>query len=140
MISYTLKKDAKVMGEKHPDFGFSYWTEVEEIDLPVMFSTHEMNFTVGQGIVAESQEKKTSAKGNDYMRLKKVKKVDSGSQGSSPSSAPTIKAETHPPAAESGFTEADRAMLQKILEYVEPIDKVVPLDDGEKIDLDGIPF
>lgn len=72
MQVYTLTKVTK-MGERHPEYGQTWWGDVKEIDFPVMFNTKVDYVGAGQVLTADEQTKKTSAKGTEYMRLSKVK-------------------------------------------------------------------
>lgn len=105
MTVYKLIEDAKVLGPKDEKFGFKYWVDTDKGH--VMFSTHETNFTIDTQIIAENATEKTSAKGNQYFWLTKVKKV-SGSQTDIPSRE--TKAPLTPAAAET-FTQRDRQLL-----------------------------
>jgi len=124
MNLFTLTEDASVLGPKHAEYGFKYWVETDKGH--VSFSSHLMSFTIDTKIVAETATPKTSAKGNDYLWLTKVKKVEDG--GSTTASSLNVDAsETKHSATEphvninTGFTSDDREMLKKILEYVQPI-------------------
>jgi hypothetical protein len=68
--------DPKIMGEKHPTYGYSVWSETDS-DLPVMFNVmDEKNLIPQVRVTYEAAEHKTSSKGREYMRLKKVKFED----------------------------------------------------------------
>lgn len=75
---YNLK-DPKIMGEEHPQYGFTFWSETDG-DFPVMFNSKQGNILPGTRIMAESYTQRTSSKGTDYLRLKGVKLEDSPSQ------------------------------------------------------------
>lgn len=70
MKQYHIK-NPKVMGEKHDTYGWSIWAESNYG--PVMFNTNRDLTLTEYQIFAEEEEKRTSAKGNAYLRLKKVK-------------------------------------------------------------------
>lgn len=70
-------KDPKILGEKHPTYGFSVWSETDG-DYPVMFNVKsEANLLPGVRVTYDSAEEKVSAKGKEYLRLKGVKFEDS---------------------------------------------------------------
>lgn len=69
-------KDPRVMGAYDEDYGYSYWSYVEEQQMPVKFSKHLTNIPAGAKIVAEEFEEKQGQKG-PFMQLRKVK-VDGG--------------------------------------------------------------
>lgn len=64
-------KDPKIMGEEHPQYGFTFWS-LTDGDYPVMFNSKQGNIMPGTRIQAETAELKTSKNGKDYLRLKKV--------------------------------------------------------------------
>jgi len=76
-------KDPKILGEEHPTYGFSFWSETDG-DYPVMFNSKEGNILPGTRVTYETAELKTSSKGNEYLRLKKVKFEDNPEQTSAP--------------------------------------------------------
>lgn len=128
MPQYKLK-DPKPMGERDDKYGQTFWSETYDAGKPVMFNL--MSGSVGDGAVIEFEESlnKTSAKGTEYLRLRKVK-VES--VGAAPSASPpndTVK-----------LLELIYDDTQKILQLVSPqIDKVAEVPDGE-INMDDIGF
>lgn len=73
-------KDPKILGEKHPTYGYSVWSETDG-EYPVMFNVKdEKKLMPGVRITYDSSEEKTSAKGKDYLRLKGVKFEDAPGQ------------------------------------------------------------
>jgi hypothetical protein len=72
MKQYTLK-DPKPLGDKDSKYGQTYWSYSHDSDFPVMFNLMEGEVHDGSVITAETVELKTSNKGTDYHRLKKVK-------------------------------------------------------------------
>lgn len=72
-------KDPKILGEEHPTYGFTFWSETDG-DFPVMFNSKQGNILPGTRIMAEESEERTSKNGKDYLRLKKVKLEDSPEQ------------------------------------------------------------
>lgn len=72
MKQFVVKK-ASALGDKDPKYGQSYWCEVEEQIQPVMFNLMEGSVQEGDRITAEEILLKTSSKGTEYHRLKKVK-------------------------------------------------------------------
>lgn len=61
------------MGDPHPEYGQTWWGKAKETDFPLMFNTKTSYIGEGQVLTAEEQEKKTSGKGTEYLRLKKIK-------------------------------------------------------------------
>lgn len=137
MKNYTLDSPFK-MGEKHPEYGQSYWSSVLEQDTPVMFNLMSGDVQDGSVISAETVELKTSAKGKDYHRLKKVK-IEGGPPVQAPQNAPA-----------SDLTEKLDAIagdVKLLLSFVRQLQKdqekdtVADFDIGdEPINLDSIPF
>lgn len=138
---FTLKS-AKVMpqkdgSDKHPDYGYSYWCYVKEIDLPVMFSSHSviMGF---ETIIAEEMVKPKS--GKDYWFLKKVKVAEEMVKpiGGSPAVPTPSAIKEAMPATD--LSEINRKLdeIIKLLGDSVQVDKVVDVDKDEEIDLDGI--
>lgn len=151
MKTYTLK-NPKALGDADPKYGQTYWSYTHDQDVPVMFNL--MNGEVGDWsvITAEEAVLKTSTKGTDYHRLKKV----------------TVSGQN--PAAQSAVAPAGNDLilqkLDEILAILKPSgyekakevrsslpakDKVVELDDkpmtedsfelgDEPVDLSDIPF
>lgn len=107
MRQFTLTEDAKVMGDKDPQYGYTLWGKTEDGD--IMFNSQKGSFVEGTTIVAETATPRTSKKGTDYLRLSKVKELE-GQQTAI--EAPTTVSEAK--ASETG----DR-LLQKVLEVVE---------------------
>ena len=64
------------MGEPDEKYGTTFWGETQEQLEPVMFNLMEGEPQVGDKITAEEVLLKTSKKGTEYHRLKKVKIVD----------------------------------------------------------------
>lgn len=139
MNVFTLKS-AKIMPQKdgsmqHPDYGYTWWCNVSEIDLPVMFSSKK-ELKGFETIAAEEADMKTSAKGNDYMLLKKVKVAESsGSQSGGDNSPQATNEVKSQPAADL------TAKLDEILEIVKELrgdveEKVVEMTQSE---IDGMP-
>lgn len=68
--------DPNIMGDKHPTYGFSVWSKTDG-DYPVMFNVmDEKNLMPHVRVTYETAEHKTSSKGIEYLRLKKVKFED----------------------------------------------------------------
>lgn len=72
MKQLTISKVSK-LGENDPKYGQTYWAEVDEQNEPVMFNLMTGSVQEGDVVTAEEVLLKTSSKGNDYHRLKKVK-------------------------------------------------------------------
>lgn len=143
MKTFTLK-DPVPLGDKDPKYGQTYWSYTHDQDLPVMFNL--MEGEVGDGTVVTTEEwvNKQSAKGTEYMRLKKVKVT--GQQA--------ITA-THPTNNELVLQKLDEilALLQApktsgfdkakaVRETFSEPDKDVVIEDigDEPINIDDIPF
>jgi len=93
MIVVELK-DPKILGDEHPTYGFTFWSESDG-DFPVMFNSKQGNILPGTRIMAEESEIKTSKNGKQYLRLKRVKLEDKPGQESKPFEAkpqPTFEA------------------------------------------------
>lgn len=77
-MQYTLI-DPKPLGDNDPKYGQTWWSKTHDSDKPVMFNL--MSGTVGDGAVISFEESvnKQSAKGTEYLRLRKVK-VETGGQ------------------------------------------------------------
>lgn len=72
-------KDIKLMGERDPTYGQTYYGKVEEQQQPVRFNMKEqVDIMPGRKIYAEEYTLRTSSAGNEYMQLKKVKLQASG--------------------------------------------------------------
>lgn len=132
MPQYKLKSPKK-MGERHAEYGQTWWSDTPDSPKPLMFNL--MSGEVGDGAVIEFEESvnKTSAKGTEYLRLRKVK-INSAGDTSSPSSPPndTVK-----------LLELIYDDTQAILKLVSPLieipDEVADVPDGE-ISMDDIGF
>lgn len=141
-MNYTLK-DPKPMGDNDPKYGQIWWSQTHDSDKPVMFNL--MSGTVGDGAVISFEESinKQSAKGTDYLRLRKVKIESSGvTHGSAP------------PNDSSKLLTLIYEDTQKILKLVDtsgydkakvvaaslPRDTVVEDIGEEPINIDDIPF
>lgn len=68
---YTLK-DPTALGERDPKYGQTYWSYTHDSNTPVMFNLMEGSVGDGSVITAEEVLLKTSSKGTEYHRLKKV--------------------------------------------------------------------
>lgn len=76
-MNVLVLKDPKILGDKHPTYGYSVWSETDG-DYPVMFNVQdEKKLMPGVRVTYEDSQGKTSAKGKDYLRLSKVKFEDS---------------------------------------------------------------
>jgi hypothetical protein len=66
-------KELSEMGDFHEEYGQTFWGTVEEEDMPVKF-TKKIHYIPNPGtkLVAEEHQVKRSAKGNEYLQLKKV--------------------------------------------------------------------
>ena len=64
--------DPKILGEEHPQYGWTFWDSQVNGDFPVMFNSKQGNILPGTRIQAETAELKTSKNGKEYLRLKKV--------------------------------------------------------------------
>jgi len=75
MKQFTLKDPKELPGEPADiqKYGHSYWSYTHDSDVPVMFNLMEGSVQDGTTISAETIELKTSSKGTEYLRLKKVK-------------------------------------------------------------------
>jgi hypothetical protein len=123
MQVYELK-DPKIMGEEHPQYGFTFWSETDG-DYPVMFNSKQGNIMPGTRVTAESIEHKTSAKGKEYIRLKKVKFEDSPEQTQAfeKKPAPTFGNSPEQTTKESLIT---RSMVWKALIDSEDVQSLTP--------------
>lgn len=72
MKEFTLK-DPRAMGDADPKYGQSYWSYTHDSQTPVMFNLMDGQVGEGSRISAETVELKTSSKGTEYHRLRKVK-------------------------------------------------------------------
>ncbi|MCA9330201.1 hypothetical protein KDA11_06130 [Candidatus Saccharibacteria bacterium] len=72
MKQFVIKK-VNQLGDKDPKYGATFWAEVEEQAQPVMFNLMQGNPQEGDRISSEEVLLKTSGKGTEYHRLKKVK-------------------------------------------------------------------
>lgn len=138
-MKYTLKKAAK-LGGFDETYGQRFWGEVEEAQMPVSFNL--MDKTVGEiwaGMPIEFEERKmkTSAKGNDYMHLTKVKLMG----------APIKQTEAPLPSDQGKFQEivleklSDiESALKDIAGVRDTLDTVVDVDPEEEVNLNSIPF
>jgi hypothetical protein len=131
------------MGDRDEKYGQTFWSETHDSDKPVMFNL--MSGTVGDGAVIEFEESlnKTSAKGTDYLRLRKVKVESSGDTSVGAANGPvSVTSDT------TKLLELIYADTQKILEFVSPlvvpdnparVDEVAEVPD-EPVNMDDIPF
>lgn len=76
MQQFKLGKVSK-MGERDPKYGQTYWAETDGSDFPVMFNSSASYMPDGASITAEESTRKTSKKGTEYLRLSKVKVLES---------------------------------------------------------------
>lgn len=137
MNIYTLKQDAKVLGERHPDYGYTYWAYVHESDFPVKFSSHKTGFLEGRKIVADEQEKRQGKK-SEYLQLKKVQLADSGSPkagGQVPTNpSPAMQASQSPGLAVGHFN----LLMKELRDINKKVDKLMGeetvIDDPAEID------
>lgn len=91
MFEYLLEKADK-LGDYDEKFGQRYWCKAQGADLPLSFNSQRQDIKAGDLIQAEESVNKRSAKGTDYLQLRKVKPVfgQPASDGASaPSSAPS---------------------------------------------------
>lgn len=110
-FTYTFKQDPKPLGEYDAKFGQRYWTEVNEMDYPIMFNTMEKEaIDLEDKIEAEEQVMKKSAKGNEYYGLKKVKVHRAHGNMSAQVSETAQTASTEP----TGPSKADNPQLDRI--------------------------
>lgn len=72
MKQWTLK-DPKPMGDRDPKYGQTWWSYTHDGDMPLMFNLMEGEVGDGSVVSAEEWVNKESAKGTEYMRLRKVK-------------------------------------------------------------------
>lgn len=91
-------KEPNIMGEEHPQYGFTFWS-ITDGEYPVMFNSKQGNIIPGTRIMAEEADLRTSKNGTEYLRLKKVKLEDS----------PTDKQEPFTPKAKPTFQKATEA-------------------------------
>lgn len=141
---FTLIDPSK-MGARHAEYGQTWWSDVEGGDQPVMFNLMgEDELGLMSKIEAETVELKTSKKGTDYLRLKKVKVLGKGTTGE-PEAAPV-----------SGGLQPDLRMIyavardnnrllkqlagEEVKQAKSAFDNVVDVDPDEEIDLSQIPF
>lgn len=87
MKQLTLN-DPKPLGDKDPKYGQTYWSYTHDQEHPVMFNLMEGEVYDGSVIAAETVELKTSSKGTDYHRLKKVKVIGQHSEPQLPTPPP----------------------------------------------------
>lgn len=88
MFEYTIKY-VNPLGDYSEEFGQRYWGKAHDTDLDVSFNLmHPTNFEDGDKITAETKEIKKSAKGKEYIFLKKVKRGSASSQVALPSDKP----------------------------------------------------
>jgi hypothetical protein len=99
--------DMKLMGDMDPKYGQAYWGTVEEQDMPVKFNLmQQLDILPGRKIMAQEYTIKESAKGTEYMQLKKVKVSDQTaafdtSEGSTPTST-SVSTSDETPSYEAG--------------------------------------
>lgn len=132
MQVYKLTKVNK-MGENDPKYGATYWANVEGGDLPVMFNSSASYVPDGATITAEEQEVKVSAKGTNYLRLKKVKLAE-------PDKKEEQKTETSMNSGNFKLLYSELRALNKKVDKLLGEDVVVDVDPDEEISLNDIPF
>lgn len=139
MKQFTLSKVDK-LGDADEKYGQTYWCETQEQLEPVMFNSMSQNISVGDSITAEEVLLKTSNKGKEYHRLKKVKTVSDGSQATGASSnAQTGSVSESQINQLLELVKENNDMLRKLTDpnYGKQGDVVVDPDD---IDINSIPF
>lgn len=77
MTEYILSADPKIMGDKHPKFGYTFWGYAHDADYPIMFNSQNGNILKGQKLFAGKSEVKLSSNDTEYLRLSEVK-LDKG--------------------------------------------------------------
>lgn len=138
MPKYTIAK-ASQMGDPDPKYGATWYCETQEQLEPIMFNLMSGVVNVGDKVTCEEVLLKTSAKGNDYHRLKKVKVIP-GEQ-------------THTEAPQPSFTPTQGSIpeskIEQLLELVKENNEMLkqltyipnkPTDDSEDVDMSEIPF
>lgn len=97
MRMFKLTKDALVLGEEDEKYGFTLWAATDQGN--VMFNSKVGHHVAGTQLTAEEATPKVTKEGNKpYLRLSKVKVIDSGSQGGG-QSVPSATNEPKPQAA-----------------------------------------
>ena len=124
------------LGEADPKYGQTYWGEVAEQLEPVMFNLMNSSVEVGDRLECEDVLLKTSSKGKDYHRLKKVKVIGGGGI-----SAPKPAANDQLGELLQLVREIHAATVTKTVPKVEnKVDEVFPVNEEEPFDMSSIPF
>lgn len=132
-FSYTFSTDPKPMGEYDQKFGQTFWANVNEMDMPVMFNSQERFIDLEDKIEAEEQVMKKSAKGTEYYRLKKVKV--NKAYGNKSAAQPELPTEDKPAPSTGGkvvgdlVLQLDRIEKQQTL-IIEKLNTLMGEDDG----------
>lgn len=99
MFEYLLEKADK-LGDYDEKFGQRYWCKAQGVDLPLSFNSQRQDIKAGDLIQAEESVNKRSAKGTDYLQLRKVKPVFGQPASGQPASAPSSALSSTPSSAQ----------------------------------------
>lgn len=121
------------LGEPDEKFGQRYWAETDST--PVMFSSNS-EFGDGDSISYEESTSKTSAKGTDYLQLKKVKKMQEDLP--EPKSQQTVSTQAPGITYEQG-DEIIR-LLKKLTNEIHEEETVTDEEVNNEINMEDIPF
>ena len=131
MKQFVIKK-VNQLGDKDPKYGATFWAEVEEQAQPVMFNLMSGTPQEGDRISSEEVLLKTSGKGTEYHRLKKVK-LEEASPRLVNFDAKSELEERVAKLEEAVFGPAE----DKVREVAQETKQAM---EEETIDLDSIPF
>lgn len=116
---FTIKR-VNPLGDRDPKYGQTFWAEVDEQIQPVMFNLINGSVQDGDRITTTEVVLKTSGKGTEYHRLKKV----------------TVQPGTNQPQS-ADLESRVYALEQAVFEGKEVKPKV---EEEATINLDDIPF
>lgn len=124
-FTYTLTSVTK-LGDNDPKYGQRYWVAAPESDLPMMFNSMSEDIDIGDTITCEETANARSAKGTDYLKLKKVRVAEQGTHTSPPAQKPV----TEPQNGSDKPNGWDAAKLFMQLNRIEEkLDKLLGDDD-----------
>lgn len=139
--------DPAKLGDRDPKYGQAYWSDVEGGDQPVMFNLMSSeDLGIMSKVSSDEVVLATSKKGNDYLRLKKVKVLSTGTLNTVEPSEDTKPAGLQPDLRMIYAVVRDNNRLLKQLAGEEvkaakdTFDNVADMEKDEEINLDDIPF
>lgn len=124
MFKFSLD-GIKRMGEADPKYGQAYWCTSTDVDLPIKFNSmdKDLDHRLEDGplhIVAEEKSERQSAKGTDYIQLKKVRVAEKVSEdpfeGKTGTDEPSVAQDTLKQSVDTTITlaQAVKASLDRI--------------------------